>query len=192
MTVIPMHIMSEDLSFPMSVALKYEAALLPGYDGAVEFTPSDSEQTVHTANKSVYSDITIKPIPQSGTAIATGTIAGTGTPQLQIPCEFEPDLIYVIGDLTGDPSLRGVVSMTIIKDGELVFTADASASSTTETMAYSAHFITGYNDTSAPHAAYSDGVLTLDTVNDTSSYRFNSSVTYDYKLVKWTQEGGEE
>lgn len=73
--------------------------------------------------------------------------------------------------------------MTIIKDDELIFTADASTSSTVETMPYSAHFITGYNDPSEPHATYDNGVLTLDTVNNTSSYRFNPEITYSYKLI---------
>lgn len=183
MTTIPMHVASEDMSFPASVAMKYEAALLPAYDGAVEFTPSDSEQTIPTANKSVYTDLVIKPIPQSGLVIKTGTIVGSGAAQLEIPCDFAPDMIYVIGDLTSDPTLRGVISMTVVKDEELIFTADASTSSITETMAYSAHGISGYNDVSNPHATYDSGVLTLDTVNNTSSYRFNSAITYSYKLI---------
>lgn len=186
MIFVPMNVASDDLSLNMAVVLKYEATLLPAYDGAIEFTPSDEEQIIPTANKSVFDNLTIKPIPQSDVNIKTGTIIGSGTTQLQIPCEFAPDLIYIIGNLTSDPSLRGVISITIIKDEELIFTTDASTSSSTEAMPYSAHGITGYNDVSNPHAVYSNGVLTLDTVNDTSSYRFNSQITYNYKLIKWS------
>lgn len=192
MTSFPMRVESNDPNFPMSVAMKYETALLPSYNGAIEFTPSDEDQIIPTANKSVFDDITIKAMPPSGTLIKTGTVEGSGTTQLQIPCEFAPDVIYVIGNLQVEPSLRGIVSVTIIKDEEIILTADASSSSTAETMPFSAHRINGYNDQSAPHATYSDSFLTIDTMNDTSSYRFNSGINYAYKLIGFDNEGSEE
>lgn len=36
---------------------------LPGYIGDTAITPTEEKQILHTANKSVYSDIVINPIP---------------------------------------------------------------------------------------------------------------------------------
>ena len=38
---------------------------LPGYTGSVEITPSAETQILETADKSVYENITINPIPQN-------------------------------------------------------------------------------------------------------------------------------
>lgn len=117
---------------------------------------------------------------------ATGTVSGTGTTTLEISCSFAPDLIYVHGDLTGSASLRGVVKFTIIKDTSITITNDTSTSNTNEVLYGSATGITGYGDSSTPYAIYSNNVLTLDMVTDSSSTRFTSGVNYSYKLVKWT------
>lgn len=124
----------------------------------------------------------------SSVQIASGTISGSGTIQLSIPCDFEPDLIYVYGDLTGSASLRGVVSVIIIKDILATITNDGSKNDNDEFLYSMVHNITGLNesDSLAIHASYSDGYITIDAVDNTSSCRFNSSVTYAYKFVKWT------
>ena len=116
----------------------------------------------------------------------SGTVSGSGTIQLQISCQFEPDLIYVYGDLSGSASYRGIVSFTIIKDSMLIVTNDGSTSGTSEVLYDTEYGITGYGSSSSPHASYSNGTLTLDIVTDSSSSRFNSSITYSYKLVKWS------
>lgn len=114
---------------------------------------------------------------------ATGTFTGNNGITVQIPCSFEPDLIRVYGDLSGDVANRGITSLTIVKDDVMVVISDTSTSKTSESMAYSvSHGMVGYNDTSNPHASYSDGVLTIDMVTNTSSYRFTSGITYTYKL----------
>lgn len=123
----------------------------------------------------------------SSVQTVTGTISGSGTNTLQIPCDFAPDLIYVFGDMTGDASLRGCVSFTIIKDTYLEATVDGSSSSTDEYIWWNNHNITGYStDTSLPYGTYSDGTVILDIVNNSSATKFNSAVTYTYKFVKWT------
>lgn len=122
---------------------------------------------------------------------ATGTVTGTGTNVLEIPCSFAPDLIYVHGDLSGDVSNRGVVSFTIIKNEYIDVHSDASQSADSETLYYASHDITGYNesDTSNPHASYANGVLTLTSINS-SSTRFTSGQTYTYELSTIGTGGG--
>lgn len=117
----------------------------------------------------------------------TGTVSGSGSNVLQIPCDFAPDLIYVYGDMTGDASLRGCVSFTIIKDTYLETTIDGSSNNTDEYIWSNDHNITGYGtDTSLPYGTYANGVVTLNCVENSSSLRFNSAVTYTYKFIKWT------
>ena len=116
----------------------------------------------------------------------TGTFTGSGSNSVSISCDFAPDLIYVYGSLTGSSNYRGVVSLTIIKDEVVIATVDSSTSSTTESLYAALHNITGYGSTSYPHATYSNGTLTLNRVSTSTAQRFNSSVTYSYKLVKWT------
>jgi hypothetical protein len=116
----------------------------------------------------------------------TGTFVGSGTIQQQISCSFAPDLIYVYGDLSVSASYRGVVSLVIIKDTELMITVDGSTGGFSEYVGEVNHSLSGYGDSSSPHATYSNGTLTLDMVTDSNATRFSSSVTYSYKLAKWS------
>lgn len=119
--------------------------------------------------------------------ITTGTVSGSGSIVLQIPCDFAPDLIYVHGDMTGDASLRGCVSLTIMKDTYLEATVDGSSNNTDEYIWWKEYGITGYSgDVSMPHGEYANGTVILDMVENSSSLRFNSAITYTYKFVKWT------
>ena len=137
----------------------------------------------------------INNITTGGGATVTGSFAGSGTIEETISCDFEPDLIYIYGDLSGSIDLRGVVSIIIIKDTTAQQTSDTSSSSVTENGQYVNHNIAGYNEseTSYLHATYSNGALTISTGTNTTSNRFNSSVTYSYILgvfesptVEWT------
>lgn len=117
----------------------------------------------------------------------TGTFTGANGLTASISCDFAPDLIYIHGDLSGAPSLRGVVSITIIKDVMACQTSDGTQSAVNEFLYSISHGITGYQtDLTKVHATYSSGVLTIYTVDNTSSCRFTSGITYSYKLVKWT------
>ena len=122
----------------------------------------------------------------SSAQIATGSVTGNGTTTLDISCNFEPDLIYVYGDMSASANNRGVVSITILKDTFAYMSNDSSTSNTAENFTFGDHSISGYGDSTNPHAAYSNGTLTLDTVTNTTAYRFRSGQTYTYKLVKWT------
>lgn len=116
----------------------------------------------------------------------TGTVTGDGTITLVIPCDFEPDLIYVYGDMSALESNRGVVSITILKDTFAYMSSDSSTSKITEDFAFGDHNISGYGDPTNLYVTYSNGALTIDTLSNTSSRRFRSGQTYTYKLIKWT------
>ena len=150
-----------------------------------------------------YTDVPAVDLPQTGggtvrfyesgggssAQTATGTVSGSGNNVLQIPCDFAPDLIYVYGDMSDDVSNRGVVSMTIIKDTVVYMSVDTSSSNTDEFAIGIYHGIVGYNgsDSSAPHATLSNGTLSLDTaILNSSSGRWRSGQTYNYKFIKWT------
>lgn len=149
-----------------------------------------------------YTDVPAVDLPQTGggtvrfyesgggssAQTVTGTVSGSGSNILQIPCAFAPDLIYVYGDMSGSASLRGCVSFTIIKDTYLEITVDASSSNTDEFIYWNDHSITGYSgdDASMPHGEYTNGNVLLDVIENSSATRFNSGVTYTYKFVKWT------
>lgn len=112
----------------------------------------------------------------------TGTVTGDGTTVLSIPCSFAPDLIYVHTDMSSDVSNRGIVLLTIIKDKTIHVVSDTSTSSDILNSVYMARDITGYNDNTNPHASYSNNILTLDMVNNTSSHKFLFGQTYTYEL----------
>ena len=113
---------------------------------------------------------------------ATGTISGNGTYVLEIPCNFEPDLIWVYTDMSDDASKRGVVSFMIIKDSMSHLVVDDSTNNTTSSLQEYYTSITGYGDVENAHGAYSNGTLTLTTVGNSSSLRFLSGQTYTYEL----------
>lgn len=120
-----------------------------------------------------------------GGMTATGTIVGNGANVLQIPCDFEPDLIYINGDLSDNVANRGIVALAILKDMAVYIGLDSSTSASV--INFDAELnITGYNtDTSSPHATYSNNVLSIDTVINSGSYRWTSGITYEYKLIKF-------
>ena len=117
----------------------------------------------------------------------TGTITGNGTNVIQISCDFEPQEIYIHGDLTGDATLRGIVSFALIKDKKIVVTNDSSTSNIQEN-AMMVHDITGYNEdlsSTEPYASYSNGVLTINTVMNSSGARWTSGISYSYDLITY-------
>lgn len=116
----------------------------------------------------------------------TGSVTGDGTITLSIPCDFEPDLIYVYGDMSASANNRGVVSITILKDVFAYMSNDSSTSNTNENFIYGEHGASGYGDSSQITVTHSNGTLTLNTVTNSSARRFRSGQTYNYRLIKWT------
>lgn len=123
-----------------------------------------------------------------GTSVKTktGSVTGDGTINLSIPCDFEPDLIYIYGNMSASASNRGVVSITILKDTFAYMTNDSSTSNTNENLIYVEHGVSGYGDSSQVSVTYLNSTLTLNTVSNTSARRFRSGQTYNYTLLKWT------
>lgn len=121
-----------------------------------------------------------------GGMTATGTVTGNGSNILQIPCDFEPDLVRISGDLSTDVATRGIAALTIIKDMDIYYGNDSSTSGTGVNF-YVIQNITGYNESNASsiHATYSSGTLSVDTVQNSGSMRWPSGITYSYKLIKF-------
>lgn len=148
-----------------------------------------------------YTDVPAVTLPKTGggtvtfyengggsASTKTGTFIGSGTINATITCDFAPDLIEIYGNLTGSSSLRGVSTVVIVKDLVAIQVSDTSNSNTNVSLQSIANGITGYNgsNTSQIHASYSGTTLTVSTGSNTTANRFNSSVTYSYKLVKWS------
>ena len=161
-------------------------------NGALVAQGSDTVTQNGTVDTTLISSLSVNVSGGGGGSkqTKTGTFTGDGTTSVQISCDFEPDVIYVYGDLTGSASLRGVCSVEIIKDTSIIVTVDGSQSATTESLYFSADGITGYGNSGGPHASYSNGTLTIDMVDNTSSTKFNSSITYSYELIGFGQGSG--
>lgn len=167
-------------------------AVVTADDVTTLITKSITQNGTYTASSDSadgYSSVTVNVSGGSSAQIATGTFTGSGSITQSISCSFAPDLIYLYGDLSSDPSYRGVVSIVIIKDETLIVIRDGSSSASQQSLWNVATNITDYNESNQsgePYASYSSGTLSFDMVENTSSVRFNSSITYSYKLVKWT------
>ena len=144
---------------------------------------------IFAAQSQLVNIVIEKQVSSSGTETSgvtttiTGTFTGDGTNIAQIACDFEPQEIYIYGDLSGDVSLRGIV---LIKNNTLYVIVDGSQSNNDEVLSIMEHNIIGYNQSNSStqtYASYSNNILTIDTVNNTSSTRFASGITYSYKLV---------
>lgn len=61
----PIGLVIEDSSSPLTLTLGDGETEYPVYDGATEFTPTRSVQTVITARRVLLDNITINPIPQN-------------------------------------------------------------------------------------------------------------------------------
>lgn len=114
----------------------------------------------------------------------TGTITGTGTNILEIPCAFAPDTIYIYSDLSDDVTKRGVADFYLIKDFAMYIGRDSSSSN--NDVYYQKWLITGYgDDSSQPYASYSNNILTINTVLNSSAIRWLSGQTYTYELTSF-------
>lgn len=64
MIAVPMTVAATGETVPVSVGVKIEIGAEP-YHGSYEFTPTDQEQVVPTADKVLGYDIVIHPIPSN-------------------------------------------------------------------------------------------------------------------------------
>ena len=120
----------------------------------------------------------------SSVQTVTGTIIGDGTNILEIPCAFAPDIIYIYTDFSDDVTKRGVVDFYLAKDHMYYIGMDSSSSN--NNTYYEKMLITGYgDDPSQPYASYSNNILTINTVLNSSSARWVSGQTYTYELTSF-------
>lgn len=65
MIAVPMQVATQNKSIPVNIGSAYYMGRDAPYEGPLEFTPSGTEQIIHTAGKTVSDDITIHPIPSN-------------------------------------------------------------------------------------------------------------------------------
>jgi len=120
-----------------------------------------------------------------------GTFVGNNSNKIDIPCEFEPNVIFIYAE-NDTVEFSGLFLICIIKDRFAILSVDADISAFKK-LQYISYSITGYNDppvaendftTRAAQASYSNGVLTVGAVSHVNSwYEFKSNVTFEYILV---------
>ena len=120
-----------------------------------------------------------------------GTFVGNNSNKIDIPCDFEPNIIFIYAN-NDSVEFGGLYLICIIKDRFAILGTDSDRS-TVKRLQYISYGITGYNDPPvveggvtgrAAQASYSDGVLTVGAVSHSSGwYEFKSDVTFEYILV---------
>lgn len=120
-----------------------------------------------------------------------GTFVGNNSNKIDIPCEFEPSIIFIYAE-NNTVEFGGLYLICIIKDRFAILGVDSDRR-TVKRLQYTSYGITGYNEPPvveggvterAAQASYSDGVLTVGAVSHSSGwYEFKSEVTFEYILV---------
>lgn len=120
-----------------------------------------------------------------------GTFVGNNSNKIDIPCNFEPNIIFIYAE-NDSVEFGGLYLICIIKDKFAILGVDSDRS-IVKRLQYISYDITGYNDPPvveggftirAAQASYSDGVLTVGAVSHSSGwYEFKSEVTFEYILV---------
>lgn len=122
---------------------------------------------------------------------ASGTFTGSGNATQDINCSFAPDIIKIyrsdISNITAVAD-RCLAALYIAKDG--AYSASYTNANATS-LSNAGHGIkeaastwtSDYYVSSTLYATYSNGVLTVSSGN---GQRYSSSLTYNYKLIKYT------
>lgn len=182
------------------------------YTGPVTVTPSESEQTLRTADKLVKSDIFVNPIP-SEYIVPTGSMEITENGQYDITEKASvsvdvpiPPQRVVTGTFVGngtteitipapfDPDIIIAYSPNKLADYAVNATwyfflgpmVSMSARRTTSGWGDSASVINLPSSNNRPGKTYVDGALTL-RANGSSIYQFANGATYNYILIKLSQ-----
>ena len=121
----------------------------------------------------------------------TGTFTGTGAISVTIPCDFEPDVVYVFGNLSEDVTLIGMKYCVVIRDCIVITGYDNSTSNSNATYS-SQGSISGLNSNHSvnyvTYATYNSGTkaVTISNHNNAARVYYNSNVEYTYLLAKYT------
>lgn len=115
----------------------------------------------------------------------TGTFTGDGTRQVDISCDFEPDLIYWTSD-PGTTASSGTVAGIIARE---MMSANRYRNNSTTNSHYAVIDITDMNTGGSSYsfrATYANSTVTLYCFNTNARSLFTNGRTYTYKFVKWT------
>lgn len=115
----------------------------------------------------------------------TGTFTGNGTRQVEISCDFEPDLIYWSSD-PGASASSGTVAGIIARE---MMSANRYRNNSTTNTHYAAIDITAMNTNGSSYcfrATYANSTVTLYCFSSNARSLFTNGRTYSYKFVKWT------
>lgn len=121
----------------------------------------------------------------------TGTFTGNGTRQVEISCDFEPDLIYWSSD-PGTSASSGTVAGIIARE---MMSANRYRNNSTTNTHYAAIDITAMNTNGSSYcfrATYANSKVTLYCFSSNARSLFTNGRTYSYKFVKWTTQGTEQ
>lgn len=120
-----------------------------------------------------------------------GTFIGNNSNKIDIPCEFEPSVIFIYAE-NKVAEFGGLYLICIIKDRFAILGVDSDRN-TIKRLQYISYGITGYNEPPvveggvtdrAAQASYSNGVLTVGAASHSNNwYEFKSNVTFEYILV---------
>lgn len=120
-----------------------------------------------------------------------GTFIGNSSNKIDIPCNFEPNIIFIYAE-NDSVEFGGLYLICIIKDKFAILGVDSDRN-TIKRLQYVSFGITGYNEPPvveggvtdrAAQASYSNGVLTVGAVSRSNNwYEFKSNVTFEYILV---------
>ena len=130
-----------------------------------------------------YSEVAVNvPTPVK---TATGTFTGNGTRTVDIPCNFEPDLIYWTSD-PGTTVSSGTVAGIIARE---MMSANRYRNNSTTNSHYAAINITAMNTGGSSYsfrATYANSTVTLYCFSNNARSLFTNGRTYTYKFIKWT------
>lgn len=145
---------------------------------------SNGTYAASSDNADGYSSVTVN--VSGGGSTLNGTFTGGGTQTATISCSFEPREVYIYTtEMGNDVTSRGVISMDIVKDTLACLIVDGSTSNSTPSLYFATHSINGYNEDNTSdelYATYSNGALTVNSGENTSSTRFASGLEYTYIL----------
>ena len=118
-------------------------------------------------------------------ATATGTFTGNGTRQVEVSCNFEPDIVYWSSD-PGTSASSGTVAGIIVRG---MLAANQYRNNTTSNSNNIQFNVTDMNTGGSSYnfrATYANSNVTLYCFSSNSRSLFTNNRTYSYKFIKYT------
>lgn len=121
----------------------------------------------------------------SSAKTATGTFTGNGTREIDVACDFEPDIVYFTSN-PGTTASSGTVAAIIVRD---MMTATRYRNNSPNNTHYAIPGIANMNTSGSSYswrATYANSTVTLYCFNSTARLSLTSGREYRYTFVKWT------